>query len=105
MGVDDSQQEPSRAGDVTNSILGPLDQTSSQLYEYKQPDTYFCSELVAAAYQAMGLLSRELPPADYWPRSFEMPRASHGNRKRLEMVHGARLGEEQLIDFSLSIGF
>ena len=35
VGIDDSQQEPSRAGDVTNSILGPLDQTSSQLYEYK----------------------------------------------------------------------
>ncbi len=94
VGIDDSQQEPSRAGDVTNSILGLLDQTSSQLYEYKQPDTYFCSELVAAAYQAMGLLSRELPPADYWPRSFEMSRTSHGKRKRLEMVQKARLGEE-----------
>jgi hypothetical protein len=35
VGVDDSQQEPSRAGDVTNSILGQPDQNSSQLYEYK----------------------------------------------------------------------
>ena len=86
VGVDESQQDASRAGDVTNSILGPLDQTASQIYEYKQPDTYFCSELVAAAYQAMGLLSRDLPPSDYWPRSFEMPRSSRGNRKRLEML-------------------
>jgi len=86
VGVDESLQEPSRAGDVTNSILGPFDQTAPQIYEYKQPDSYFCSELVAAAYQAMGLLSRDLPPADYWPRSFEMPRSSHGNRKRLDLT-------------------
>jgi hypothetical protein len=50
----------------------------------------------------MGLLSKELPPSDYWPRSFEMMR---DNKKRMHFLQDAKLGEEQLIDFTLSIGF
>ena len=50
-----------------------------------------CSELVAAAYQAMGLLSRELPPSDYWPRSFAMTK---NTKRRIKMIGGAALGEE-----------
>ncbi len=67
-------------------------------------ESYFCSELVAAAYQSMGLLSKELPASDYWPRSFESDKDSKG-RKRLKFQLNAKLGEEQLIDFTLSIGF
>ncbi len=52
----------------------------------------------------MGLLSRELPPSDYWPRSFSSQRGD-SKRKKLELLDGATLGEEQLIDFSLSLGF
>lgn len=63
-------------------------------------DSYFCSELVAGAYQAMGLLSRDLPAADFWPRSFESAKPAV-KRRPLELIAGAKLGEEQLIDFSL----
>ena len=46
-------------------------------------DSYFCSELVAAAYQSMGLLGRELPASDYWPRSFE---SLKDGKRRLEFL-------------------
>jgi len=51
----------------------------------------------------MGILSKELPPSDYWPRSFEMARGP--SKKKLEFLNGASLGEEQIIDFTLSVGF
>jgi hypothetical protein len=57
-------------------------------------ESYFCSELVAAALQLMGLLKRDLPACDYWPRSFS-------SKKKLHLERGARYGEEQLIDFRL----
>jgi hypothetical protein len=42
----------------------------------------------------MGLLKRDLPGSDYWPRSFS-------GKKKLLLEKGASYGEEQLIDFSL----
>jgi len=39
-------------------------------------ESYFCSELVAAAYQVMGLLDKDLPPSDFWPRSFSSKKNS-----------------------------
>jgi hypothetical protein len=54
----------------------------------------------------MGLLSNDLPPSDYWPRSFEMPNNSKRKGPRgIQFLQDAKLGEEQLIDFTLSIGF
>jgi len=41
----------------------------------------------------MGLLSRDLPPSDYWPRSFESPKP-YVKRKKLELLGNASLGEE-----------
>jgi len=48
----------------------------------------------------MGVLSRDLPAADYWPRSFESLKPGI-KRRPLELIGGAKLGEEQMIDFSL----
>jgi len=54
---------------------------------------YFCSELVAAAYQRMGILSEKVDPASVWPSSFG------GNKLKLE--NGATFGEEMIIDVIL----
>ena len=35
--------------------------------EIPQDRTYFCSELVAAAYKSLGLLSKEIASNKYWP--------------------------------------
>jgi hypothetical protein len=32
-----------------------------------EEEGFFCSELVAAAYQALGMLPEERPPSTYWP--------------------------------------
>ena len=54
----------------------------------------------------MGLLSSDLPASDYWPRSFESMKVGNLKRKRrLELLNGAKLGEEQLLNFTLSLGF
>jgi len=44
----------------------------------------------------MGLLKKNLPPSDYWPRSF-----SSKKNTVLKLEKGARFGDEQLIDFNL----
>jgi len=37
-----------------------------------EPDrTYFCSELIAAAYKRVGLLSPEISSSSYWPGKFK----------------------------------
>ena len=56
-----------------------------------QPDlsSLFCSELVAEAYQVMGLLSRRKPSNEYTPRDFS-------EKGRLKLRKG-RLGKEQTI--------
>ena len=56
-----------------------------------QPDlsSLFCSELVAEAYQVMGLLSRRKPSNEYTPKDFS-------EDGRLKLLKG-RLGKEQTI--------
>eukprot|EP01017_Pseudomicrothorax_dubius_P016314 TRINITY_DN1850_c0_g1_i8.p1 TRINITY_DN1850_c0_g1~~TRINITY_DN1850_c0_g1_i8.p1 ORF type:complete len:269 (-),score=51.52 TRINITY_DN1850_c0_g1_i8:111-917(-) len=55
--------------------------------------TFFCSELVAAAYKRVGLLPAEISSTQYWPGSFSTERT-------LPMQMGAYLGPEIRIDFS-----
>lgn len=55
--------------------------------------TFFCSELVAAAYKRLGLLPKNVSSTQYWPGSF-----SYEHEMTLE--GGATLGQEYLIDFS-----
>ena len=50
-------------------------------------ETTYCAELVAATYQAMGLLDRGRPPNWYDPGRF-------WSGDRLELLGGARLGDE-----------
>jgi hypothetical protein len=59
-------------------------------YRSRRWDSLFCSELVAAAYQAMGLLDPAVKPAnEYTPRDF-----SEDPRTPLCLNFGASLGEE-----------
>lgn len=55
--------------------------------------TFFCSELVAAAYKRLGLLPKERSSTQYWPGSFSM-------EEDLAMLDGAALSQEYLLDFS-----
>jgi hypothetical protein len=56
-----------------------------------EPDlsSLFCSELVAAAYQRMGLLRDRPPSNNYTPKDFSSDR-----RPRLRLLDGATLGPE-----------
>eukprot|EP00908_Phaeocystis_cordata_P023092 Transcript_5519.p1 GENE.Transcript_5519~~Transcript_5519.p1 ORF type:complete len:409 (+),score=134.47 Transcript_5519:84-1310(+) len=55
-------------------------------------DNFFCSELVAYAYQRLGLLPTSRPACGYWPVTF-----SQAAQLRLE--GGAALGDELPVDF------
>ncbi len=59
-----------------------------------QPAGFFCSELVAHAWKALGVLPAERPASGYWPVSF-------GERATtaLPLLQGARLGDEVPIEF------
>lgn len=54
----------------------------------------FCSELVAEAYQRMGLLGEETPSNEYTPKDFAMGGPVDDAIRRC----GARLGDETLIE-------
>ncbi|MFO0878457.1 MAG: YiiX/YebB-like N1pC/P60 family cysteine hydrolase [Gemmataceae bacterium] len=60
----------------------------------RQPDTssFFCSELVAEAYQRLGLLPLVPPSSEYTPRDFSTER-----RAVLPLQQGASLGPELLL--------
>ena len=51
------------------------------------PAGFFCSELAAHCYKAIGVLPAARPAAGYWPGDF-------GEGKRLPLVQGADLGKE-----------
>lgn len=55
---------------------------------------FFCSELVASAYKAMGVISSEFCASKYWPQDFS-------KEKEIIMEAGARLDRELLIDFEI----
>ena len=62
---------------------GPLGRNSEDL------TSLFCSELVAEAYQRLGLISEEKPSNDYTPSDFS-------EKKQLKLLEGA-LGKEVLL--------
>ncbi|CAG9325498.1 unnamed protein product [Blepharisma stoltei] len=65
-------------------------------YQYKEPGTekhFFCSELIASTYKAMGLLPTHISSSSYWPGDFS---AAH----KLKLLKGS-LGPEKVIDMSL----
>ncbi|CAG9322274.1 unnamed protein product [Blepharisma stoltei] len=62
--------------------------------EDSNEEGFFCSELVASAYKAMGLLSDDIPVSNYLPEHFS-------SGKQLNLIN-AQLGPELLLDFSLA---
>lgn len=58
------------------------------------PQGFFCSELVAHAYQTLGLLPAARPASGYWPVHFGETEGS-----RLPLCDGARFGDEIPIEF------
>lgn len=56
--------------------------------------TFFCSELVAAAYKRLALLPKHISAAQYWPGAFAALR-------NLKFSGGAKLSGEYMIDFSI----
>jgi hypothetical protein len=63
---------------------GPLGRNSKE-----DLSSVFCSELIAAAYQRMGLLRSRPPSNDYTPKDFSADR-----RQKLKLLRGAVLGPE-----------
>ncbi|CAG9331344.1 unnamed protein product [Blepharisma stoltei] len=64
--------------------------------QHRQPgdeDNYFCSELIASAYKALGILNQNIASSRYWPGDFES--------KNSIPLTDAELGEEIMIDFEL----
>ena len=60
------------------------------------PSGFFCSELVANCYMALGLLPAERPASGYWPVSF----SEGSSLPSLPLVEGAALGDEIPIKWS-----
>lgn len=59
----------------------------------KKEETYFCSELIAELYKHVGLLPNNKISSQYWPINFS-------SAKKLDLLKGASLGNEIIIDFN-----
>lgn len=59
--------------------------------EEEKQRTYFCSELVAAAYKKLGLLEQEKATTQYWPVTFS-------DARELQLLKG-ELEHERIIVF------
>ena len=56
-------------------------------------DKFFCSELVAKAYQELGLLSKYLQASSFWPGDFS-------ESSKMKII-GGKLQQEKIIDFEI----
>ena len=78
--------------------------------ELDENRTFFCSELVAAAYKKIGILPKDISAAQYWPGIIDfgfllltlLSTGTFSSEKQLNLLDGAKLGNEMLIDFKLS---
>ena len=57
-------------------------------------ESFFCSELVAAALKALGLLPASIPCSQYWPVTFSQ-------EKVIKFEKDAKLDLEMVINFDL----
>ena len=73
--------------------IGPGKFIRSVSVEPGQENNFFCSELVASAYKAMGIFPSNLKSSSLWPADFLID-------EKLPIENG-RLGQEMLIDFDL----
>ena len=53
----------------------------------KKYESFFCSELVAAAYKAVGLIPADQACSQFWPVNFT-------NKQSIEMLNGGKLEAE-----------
>ena len=68
-----SRKHGERAASSSHTIVAPEDAgagSSRSVPEACDPRGFFCSELVADAYQALGVLPPERPASGYWPVDF-----------------------------------
>ena len=78
---------------INNSVVptgASLDPLEHELY--KEPETYFCSQLVARLYKSLGLIDPLKSSKNYWPRDFS-------NAGKLEILQGGSLENERVIIF------
>lgn len=73
--------------------IGPSKFIKKSPVEPGSEQNFFCSELVASAYKAMGLFPSTLKSSSLWPGDFL-------NDSKLPLID-SQLGQEQLIDFDL----
>lgn len=73
--------------------ITPAKLFSSRAGRAGSEESFFCSELVASAYKAMGILPEDAVTSKFWPGDF-------ADDKRLELRTG-ELSEEILIDFDM----
>lgn len=60
----------------------------------KEYESFFCSELVAAAYKSCGLVSQSKSCSQYWPSSF-------GDKESIDFLGGAKLEAQVDLVFDL----
>jgi hypothetical protein len=72
---------------LRSGLHGPLSRNKKE-----DLSSVFCSELVAATYQRMGLLPTKPPSNAYTPKDFSSER-----RPGLRLLRGAKLGEEVFV--------
>lgn len=73
--------------------ITPAKLLSSRVFRAGSEESFFCSELVASAYKAIGILPEDAVTSKFWPGDF-------ADNKKLELVAG-ELSEEILIDFGM----
>ena len=60
----------------------------------KQYESFFCSELVAAAWKSSGLISSAKSCSQYWPVTFS-------DKEQIDFLNGAKLEAQMDIIFEL----
>lgn len=74
--------------------MNSLIDKSSVSRDSKQYESFFCSELVAAAWKACGLLSSGKSCSQYWPVTFS-------DKENIDFLNGAKLEAQMDINFEL----
>lgn len=85
--------------DVINQWIGkPYKLTTEKLMRSKSfgedYSDFFCSQLVGAVYKRLGFLPFDKSSCQFWPSSFCL-------KTKLQLLNGARLGEEFVVKFDL----
>ena len=60
---------------------------------YDENTTFFCSELVAAAYKFLGLIDENIPASNFWPNDFS------NKKKILFNKENVNLSDEFILEF------